>query len=146
MPLILYYTRCKLFVILIWKYCLINKIPFASLLGNMLYVNKGLLFTKHSDIAMPWMNDSCWNITMTAWQYECSKPLVLYYTRYKLFVILIWKYCLLNKITFAREYVYVSTQWCANAMNEQFISERNNDTFCQLEGKKNDEFWNVTRC
>ena len=33
---------------------------------------------------------------------ECSKPVVLYYTHCKLFVILIWKYCLLNKITFAR--------------------------------------------
>ena len=40
MPLVLYYTHCKLFVILIWKYCLINKIPSGNSLGNMLYVNK----------------------------------------------------------------------------------------------------------
>ena len=35
-----YYTCCKLFVILIWKYCLTNKIEFGDSLGNMLYVNK----------------------------------------------------------------------------------------------------------
>ena len=35
MPLVLYYRHCKLFVILIWKYCLINKIPFGDSLGNM---------------------------------------------------------------------------------------------------------------
>ena len=36
------------------------------------------------------------------WQHESSKPLVLlllYYTRCKLFVILILKYCLINKTT-----------------------------------------------
>ena len=40
MPLVLYFTCCKLFVILIWKYCLINMMPFSYSLGNMLYVNK----------------------------------------------------------------------------------------------------------
>ena len=30
-------------------------------------------------------------------------------------------------------------------MNERFISERNNDTFCKLEINNNDEFLNVTR-
>ena len=32
-------------------------------------------------------------------QPKCSMPLVLYYARCKLFVILIWKYCLINKTT-----------------------------------------------
>ena len=32
-------------------------------------------------------------------QHECSKPLVLYHTCCKLFVILILKYCLINKTT-----------------------------------------------
>ena len=42
--------------------------------------------------------------------------------------------------------MYVNTgQWCANYMNEQFILEQKNDTYCKLEGNKNDEFWNVTR-
>ena len=52
MPLVLYYTRCKLFI-LILKYCLIKKISFTSLLGNMLYVNNGLQSTvtwPHSEI------------------------------------------------------------------------------------------------
>ena len=35
-----YYTHCKLFVILICKYCIINRIPFGDSLCNMLYVNK----------------------------------------------------------------------------------------------------------
>ena len=53
---------------------------------------------------------------------------------------------LLNKITFARSYMYVNTaQWRANFMNKQYISERNNDTFYKLEGNKNGEFWNITR-
>ena len=30
-------------------------------------------------------------------------------------------------------------------MNERFILEQNNNTFCKVEGNKNDEFWNVTR-
>ena len=29
-------------------------------------------------------------------------------------------------------------------MNEQFILEQNDDTFCKLEGNKNDEFWNIS--
>ena len=40
MPLVLYYTRCKLFAVLIWKYCLINKIPFGDSQVNMLYLCK----------------------------------------------------------------------------------------------------------
>ena len=46
-PYLWYYTIqvTNCFVILIWKYCLINNIPFASLVGNMLYVNKGLQST-----------------------------------------------------------------------------------------------------
>ena len=67
-------------------------------------------------------------------------------TRCKLFVILIWKYCLLNKITFDGSYAYVNTaQWHANAIYKRFVSEQNIDKFCKLEGIKNDEFWNVTR-
>ena len=42
MHLVLYYTHCKLFVILIWKYCLINKIPFGNSLDNIFYVNKAV--------------------------------------------------------------------------------------------------------
>ena len=39
--------------------------------------------------------------------------------------------------------MYVNTaQWRANTIYEQFISERNKDTFCKLEGNKNDEFLN----
>ena len=34
-------------------------------------------------------------------------------------------------------------QWRANAIYEQFILEQNNNTFCKLEGVKNDEFRNV---
>ena len=49
MPLVLYYTLCKLFVILIWKYCLINKIPFGDLLGNMLYENKSQWRVRHGN-------------------------------------------------------------------------------------------------
>ena len=30
-------------------------------------------------------------------------------------------------------------------MNERFISEQNNDTFCKLERNKNNEFLNVMR-
>ena len=66
MPLVLYYTRCKLFI-LIWKYCLINKIPFSDLVGNMiiimLYVNKAQWRTRCCNTATPWTNDSCWNET-----------------------------------------------------------------------------------
>ena len=77
-PLVLYYTHGKLFVILIWKYSLINKITFTSLLGNMLYENKGLQCT---DCTVTWhhrnaMND--WfmlehnNDSMTVWMFQAS--------------------------------------------------------------------------
>ena len=64
MPQVLHYTCYKLFVILIWKYCLINKIPFAPLLGNMLYVNTPLEFifqeqsysSLHSGQSLAWDN------------------------------------------------------------------------------------------
>ena len=75
--------------------------------------------------------------------YKVTYGITPHYTHCKLFIIFIWKYCLLNKIT---KYVYVNTaQWRANAIYEQFISERNNETFCKLAGIKNDAFWNVTR-
>ena len=46
---IIIYTCCKLFVILIWKYCLINKIPFRYSLGNRLYVNKAWWHTRRGN-------------------------------------------------------------------------------------------------
>ena len=39
--------------------------------------------------------------------------------------------------------MYVNTaQWRANTIYKQFISEQNKDTFCKLEGNKNDKFLN----
>ena len=46
MPLVLHYTHCKLFI-LIWKYCLINNIPFGDSLGNM-YTKHRESVTRHS--------------------------------------------------------------------------------------------------
>ena len=77
-----------------------------------IYIYIYIIEIRNSEIYLPevsvssTMAPSCYEWTIHVgtwqWQYECSKPLVLYYTHCKLFVILIWKYCFLNKITFAR--------------------------------------------
>ena len=102
MPLVLYYTCCKLFVILILKYCFINTISFASLLGNMLCVNKGLqspmTWQRRNAINERFMSQHN-NDSTTAWMFQASGiiphklEIVCYFNLKILFI---------NKITFAQ--------------------------------------------
>ena len=151
MPIVLYYTRCKLFVILIGKYCLINKIPFASLLRNMLCVNKGLQSTVmwqcHKAMNKRFTLEHN-NNNMTVWMFQASGiilhtlQIVCYFNLKILFIKNNIRYVIC---------VYKHSTVTHQCMNERFISEwtihfGTKRYILQIRrGNKNDEFLNITK-
>ena len=78
-------------------------------------------------------------------QHEWYKPLVLYFTRCKLFAILILKYCLINKTTIHYVICCILTNPIQNKPQRPQEQTIIFGMIVMFQKNKNNAFWNITR-